>query len=211
MANNGSDYRLLTLADIEPAACILSQAFVDDPLTRFLMPFKGCRLRTFRSFFHAYSALSIRHQRGYGSGDPLGGVAYWKFPGQVGRSINTEYLAAFMPLLFTLYPIAFMRLRALSRKMEELRHKHAPEPHYYLDYIGVLPSTRGKGVASKLMRPFLDKADSESVVMYTDTNAPLVVPLYEHFGFHCVEECAVPGTGVTIWALRRPVHGKSGA
>lgn len=209
MAKNGHDQRLLTPADIEPAAYILSQAFADDPLTRFLMPNRELRVRTFQAFFRAYGALNIKHQRGYGSGDPLAGIAYWKFPGQVGRSINIEYLAAFAPLLLTLYPIAFFRLRVLSKKVEKLRQKHAPEPHFYLDYIGVLESWRGKGLASKLMRPVLKEADSEGVVTYTDTNAPEDVPLYEHFGFHCMEECRVTSTGVTIWALRRPIHNRT--
>src|SRR5512140_1070999 len=127
MVDSDRDYRLLTSADIEPAAYVLSQAFVDDPLTGFLMPQRELRLRTFQAFFHAYGALSIKHHHGYGSGQPLKGVAYWKFPGQVGRSINGEYLAAFMPLLFTLYPVAFLRLRAIAKKVEELRQKHAPE------------------------------------------------------------------------------------
>ncbi len=207
MANTASAYRLLTPADIQPAAEILAQAFADDPLTRFLMPCAALRQRTFRAFFHAYSALNIRHRRGYGSGDPLKGVAYWKYPGQSARAINAEYLRAFMPLLFTLYPIAFFRLRALSAKMEELRQRYAPEPHFYLDYIGVLPAAHGKGVASKLMHPFLDWADAHGLVMYTDTSSPGNVPLYQHFGFQCMEASRVRGTSVTIWALRRPAHG----
>jgi hypothetical protein len=29
------------------------------------------------------------------------------------------------------------------------------------------------------------------------------VPLYEHFGFECVERNPVAGTGITIYALKR--------
>ncbi len=62
---------------------------------------------------------------------------------------------------------------------------------------------RGQGAASRLIWPFLDKADAESAPAYTDTVTRSNVPLYEHFGFECVEESPVEGTGLTIWALKR--------
>lgn len=54
---------------------------------------------------------------------------------------------------------------------------------------------QGRGVASRLIRPFLDRADSEHVGAYTETMTPSNVPLYEHFGFRCQEAYAVPKTG----------------
>ena len=69
--------------------------------------------------------------------------------------------------------------------------------------IGVLPSERGKEVSSKLIRPFLGKANSEKAIVYTNTVTRSNVAFYEHFGFQCVEESAIMGTGTTVWALRR--------
>ena len=90
--------------------------------------------------------------------------------------------------------------------MHIMHKKYADEPHFYLDYIGVLASARGKGLSSKLIRPFLEMADSQKVIAYTETVTPSNVPLYEHFGFQCMEESPVVGTGITIYALRRPVQ-----
>ncbi len=88
---------------------------------------------------------------------------------------------------------------------EALHAKYADEPHFYLDNIGVMPSARGKGLSSKLIRPILEMADSQKTIAYTDTVTRSNVALYEHFGFQCVEERAIPGTGLTVWALRRPI------
>ncbi len=48
-------------------------------------------------------------------------------------------------------------------------------------------------------------ADAQKTIAYTDTVTRSNVALYEHFGFQCVEESAIPGTGLTVWALRRPI------
>ncbi len=50
------------------------------------------------------------------------------------------------------------------------------------------------------------KADAEKVCVYTDTVTRGNVMFYDHFGFQCVEECTVERTGITVWALRRPVQ-----
>ncbi|MBI3151889.1 MAG: GNAT family N-acetyltransferase, partial [Chloroflexi bacterium] len=77
---------------------------------------------------------------------------------------------------------------------------------FYLDNIGVLASARGQGISSRLVRPFLEQADEQKVIAYTDTVTRSNVSLYEHFGFECVEEAPVHGTGITVWAMRRPVQ-----
>ena len=62
---------------------------------------------------------------------------------------------------------------------------------------------RGQGAASRLIWPFLEKADAESTQAYADTVTSANVPLYEHFGFECAEESPVEGTSLTTWALKR--------
>ena len=91
-------------------------------------------------------------------------------------------------------------------QLDLMHGKYANEPHFYLDNLGVLPSARGKGLSSKLIRPFLEMADSQKVIAYTDTVTPANVLLYQHFGFECVAESHVPSTGITVFALRRPVQ-----
>jgi GNAT superfamily N-acetyltransferase len=198
-------YRLLTLSDVEQAAQVISQAFVDDPLTSFMLPSKATRVKTLLKFFRVYGEINIRSQRGYGVGEPLQGVAFWKFPTQENLSISIQSLAKFLPLLFTMYPIGYFRARAILNQIETLHNKHASEPHFYLDNLAVLPAARGQRLSSKLIRPFLEMADTQNVIAYTDTVTESNVPLYEHFGFQCVEAHLVKGTGITVYALRRRV------
>ena len=199
-----SECRPLTLEDVEEAAQVIAQAFEHDPLIEFMLPFKSTRIRTLLKFFRPYGEVNIKHGRGYGVGQPLQGVAYWEFPGQASTSISVRSLGKFLPLLFTMYPIGYFRARAVIEKTDAMHTKYAGEPHYYLDNLGVRPSAQGKGYSSKLLRPILEQADAQHVMAYTDTVSPANVPFYEHFGFQCVEESAIPGTGITVFALRRP-------
>ena len=198
--------RLLTIADVDSAAKVISQAFVDDPLCSFILPFRRTRVKTLYKFFRAYGEVSIKNQRGYGSGTPLQGVAFWEFPDQESISLSLKSIGIFIPLLFTMYPIGYFRGKAIFTQIDVLHKKYANEPHFYLDNIGVLPSARGKGVSSKLIRPFLELADARKMIAYTDTVTRSNVALYEHFGFQSMEEVTIPGTGITVWALRRPVQ-----
>src|SRR5262245_48743474 len=200
------EHKLLTLSDVEEAAQVISHAFVDDPLISFILPFRSTRIKTLLKFFRVYGEINIKNRRGYGVGEPLQGVAYWKFPDQEDLSISIQSLGKFLPLLFTMYPIGYFRARAALSQLDSLHKKYADEPHFYLDNLGVLQSARGKGLSSKLIRPFLEMADSQKVIAYTDTVTPANVPLYEHFGFECVEQSHIPSMGITVFALRRPNH-----
>ena len=163
-----SECRLLSLSDVEAAARVIAQAFVDDPLVS------------------------------------LQGVADWEFPKKAPVSIRVKSLGKFLPLLFTMYPIGYFRARAIFERIDNLHHKYADEQHFYLDNLGVLASARGKGLSSKLIGPFLQMAHSQKVSAYTDTVTLSNVSLYEHFGFQGVEASPVHGTGITVYALRRP-------
>ena len=200
------DYRMLSLADVDQAAQVISQAFEDDPPCTFMLPRRRTRTRTLYKFFQALGELSIMNQRGYGSCDPLQGVAYWKLPNQESMSVSVQSLRKFVPLLFTLYPIGLVRARAVLDRIDSLHEKHADGPHFYLDNLGVLPSARGKGVSSKLIRPFLEMADTQRAIVYTDTLTLANVSFYEHFGFQCVEQSPVSETGLTVFAFRRPAQ-----
>lgn len=202
---DNAGYRTLTLADLEPMAQVLATSFEEDPLVAFILPNTKTRVKTVAKFFRAMGRLNIQNQLAFGAGEPLEGVAVWNFPDK-SVSATPKDLVAFLPLLFSCYPIGAQRARAVFRQLDAMHKKYASEPHFYLDNLGVLPSARGKGLSSKLIRPFLEMADSQRVIAYTDTVTKSNVPLYEHFGFQCVEETHIPSTGITVFALRRPVQ-----
>ena len=176
---------------------------MEDPLISFILPFRRTRKKTLLKFFRPYSELNIKNKRAFGVGEPLQGVAYWKFPAQDSLSIGVSTLGKFLPLVFTLYPIGLFRASVVLKQIDALHAKHAPEPHFYLDNLGVLPSSQGKGLSASLVRPFLKMADEQKAAVNTDTVLELNVPYYEHFGFQLMEERIIEGKGITVYALKR--------
>lgn len=201
-----TEHRQLSLADVESAAQVIAHSFVEDPLTSFMLPFKATRVKTLLKFFRVYAEINIKAGRGFGVGEPLQGVAFWKFPEQDSLSISVKSLGKLLPLLFTMYPLGYFRAKKVIDQTDTLHSKHAPDPHFYLDNLGVLASSRGQGLSSKLIRPVLQMADEQKVAAYTDTVTKANVPLYEHFGFRLVEESFIKSTGITVYALKRPTR-----
>jgi ribosomal protein S18 acetylase RimI-like enzyme len=201
-----TDSRLLELDDVDAAASVLAQAFVDDPLVVYMLPRRRSRLKTVEKFFRIIGEIGIRHGRGFGVGEPLQAVAFWEFPDRGAVSISVKGLGKFVPLLFTQYPLGLIRARAVLRETDALHAKHAPERHFYLDNLGVIPSAQGRGLSSKLIRPVLALADSQRVPVYTDTVTQGNVALYGHFGFQCLAASPVADTGIRVFALKRPVQ-----
>src|SRR5215207_1888281 len=180
--NSSSDFRLLTLSDVESAAQVLSQAFAHDPLCAYMLPVEKTRISTLYKFFLIYGELNIKNNRGYGVGDPLQGVAYWKSPSQDNLSISIKSMGKLIPLFFSLYLAGYFRGKPVTQQIDALHKKYAAEPHFYLDNLGVLPSAQGQGWSSKLIRPILNMADAKKVIAYTDTVTQSNVAIYEHFG-----------------------------
>jgi len=164
---------------------------MEDPLCAFMLPFKRTRLRTLKKFFHLYGEVNIKNGCGFGVGEPVQGVAYWQSPGQDDLSFSLKSLGKLLPLLLTWYPVGYYRARSILSRTDLMHKKYASEPHFYLDNLGVLPYARGQGLSSRLIRPFLEQADTQNVIAYTDTVTRSNVALYEHFGFECLEEAPI--------------------
>jgi ribosomal protein S18 acetylase RimI-like enzyme len=196
--------RQLTPADLDQAALVMSRAFCDDPLWQTLIPDRERRLRSLPNVFKATLALSIDNRRAYGVNTPLEGIAVWSEPGQSPARLTLSTIPPFLRLISGHLVLSAFRSREIFTLLHRLERQYAPEPHYYLQSLGVLPEAQGQGLASQLIRPFLEQADARRLGTYVETMTPSNVSLYEHYGFRCMERCRVPRTGLEIWALLRP-------
>lgn len=197
--------KILALDDLETAVSIQSRAFQNDPLWQYLYPELDKRNRYLPLFYRAFLRAAIQQQQAVGVAEPLAGIAVWSRPQQsfdFSQFLNRSSLRLF----FSPFALAFIRAGKIFGRFETMQKQYAPTPHYYLNTISVLPEAQGQGLASQLIRPFLPLADDQSVGVYTETMTPANVALYEHFGFHCMEEYQVPGTTLRQWAFYRPVQ-----
>lgn len=194
---------LLSLDVLNLATETMLKAFHTDPLWQYVFPNEQARQRALAGFFKAVLTLSISKQRTYGIGTPPVGIVVWNYPAQPQSTIPIIAFAPILRLAFSPFIVSAFKVRNIFAQFERMHKKYAPEPHYYLQTIGIHPEFLGQGLASRLIRPFLNKADDQGMSSYTETMTPSNMGLYEHFGFKCVEQVAVPKTQLKIWAFYR--------
>lgn len=197
-------YRLLTPADRDSVIDVMSRAFADDPLWVFLVPEPKKRLHYLRKTYRALFSDSLQNDQTYGVGDPLAGVMVWARADEK-KTFASPWNFDYLRLLVSPFIFSFVKAFPIFAQFEAMQNRYAPEPHDYLNTIGVAPEAQGTRVGSALMRPFLTDADARSVPVYTETMTPENVPLYEHLGFKIKQHYRVPKTPLSIWALKRPV------
>jgi len=201
--------RKLSLEDLKIATEIMVEAYQNDPLWLYLVPNEKKRDNISRKFFKAFLMLQFDSWEYYGVSSPLKGIALWKFPNPTKIStrekINVLLKSGLIGFIFSRFILKYIKIIKIFNRMEALHKKYAVKPHYYLSSIGVKPEYQGKGVASKLIKPILLKADQESRSVYLETLTPENVPIYQHFGFKTVERVEFPKENLTMWALYRPI------
>jgi ribosomal protein S18 acetylase RimI-like enzyme len=98
----------------------------------------------------------------------------------------------------------FYDIRLWLRWLADSDTLHPQEPHYYLEYLGVLPEYQGKGLGSAILQHLTARADEEHVGCYLETASPNNVLLYQRHGFSVRAEKRV--IGIQSWFMWRAPH-----
>jgi GNAT superfamily N-acetyltransferase len=200
---DGSDIRKMTVAEIQPVARALAEAFYDDPHFRWFVRDDAKRMqRLERGFATFMGRVWLRQDEGY-THERLIGAALWMPP-------NTWHLGPLAQLL--LLPAIVRDLRAdtlrLLKALTFIEKKHPREPgHWYLPIIGVASAWQGRGYGAALLRPVLERCDVDRMPAYLEASTPRNLALYERNGFEAVEECRYASDGPPLWRMWREPRG----
>ena len=204
MAGSPALVRSATSADVKELAAVLARAFYDDPPLAWLLSKPAGRLgRITRMFATVIGIESLR----YGGvdvacdGEKILGGAIWLPPGhwQLGFREQIQAVPSYARVLAGAWGRA-------SRYGHALEDAHPKEPHWYLKAIGVDPAWQGRGVASLLLRPRLNRCDQDGQPAYLEASQPDGISLYEHFGFRRTGNLDMPEGAPAVTAMwRAPV------
>jgi ribosomal protein S18 acetylase RimI-like enzyme len=206
-------YRIST-SDIEKARSVLAESFRDDPFFTYML---GERRGdpAFVKRIHGFTlAYGVANGIVLAPSQEIEGAAIWLPPGRTSMTAWRSIRAGVgrmmgMPFGSLAGRTAFARkMIAYSGFSTGLHKRHAPFPHWYLLAIGVAEVHRGKGLASRLIRPMLERLDAEGMPCYLETHNPANVGLYEHFGFTVAEVGKLPGSEARHWAMLRLPRGE---
>jgi RimJ/RimL family protein N-acetyltransferase len=98
--------------------------------------------------------------------------------------------------------VADVDLPRVYEIVTSLEEHHPREPHYYLQWAGVVPERQGHGIGSTLLTPVLQRCDRDRLPAYTEATSLRNRRLYERHGFSFVGEIA-PASGPSLWRMWR--------
>jgi GNAT superfamily N-acetyltransferase len=197
-------------ADAGDAAALsaaLAQAFTSDAVMNWLLPQRTRRIARRELMFtlelqtYALPRDGLVCTADDGHGGLAGGCIalppdQWRLPMTVDGRTAVRWLRA----LGTQLP----RVARVQRAMEA---HHPAEPHYYIRWVGVRPGLQGQGLGSALLRPSLDRSDSDGLPAYLEASSERSARLYERLGFVHQGVLALPDGGPPVWPMRRPPGG----
>ncbi|HTA36403.1 MAG TPA: GNAT family N-acetyltransferase [Solirubrobacteraceae bacterium] len=173
--------RVAQLHESGPLAAALGAAFFDDPIFGWLIGDRPRRQARLQQYFALQLAHSFADGRVWTT-DGLQGAALCMPPGQwrLPPKLIAAHSARFTSIFRGRLPRAVGLLVAIERR-------HLRGAHYYFANIGVAPEAQGQGLGSRLMRPTLDRCDTEGLPAYLEASSERNAALYERLGFQCTE------------------------
>ena len=200
----------LEKSKLKSASHVWARAFHDDPLWTFFLPDESEREKKLIRAFRGIIRDGMSNGEVYTTSPNLEAVIFWRYSHRVGISVPQSVMSFVRWILtgglvdlFRMSKLEISRQARVGEYRAQMQKRHAPFPHWELVGIGADPVFQGKGYASSLMRPWLDKMDVENTYCYLETHNRKNVPMYLHYGFEVVEEEIIPGTDINQWTMLR--------
>jgi GNAT superfamily N-acetyltransferase len=178
---------LLSRREIRETIGMLARAFDDSPLMRHCIPSDRVRPSLLRSFFRASVRDALPFENVYAARESgrIVGAAVWLPPGAYPPSTlrQLRQLTGTMKL----GPLAPRAVQPSLRYLRATEKAHPKGTHWYLAVLGVEPELQGKGLGGRLMEPVLERADTEGLPAYLETDKERNLAFYARFRFGLVD------------------------
>jgi len=198
--------------EIDKAQAVLTESFAQDPSIQYIMGRNDYDLQK-ASLLHKFTiSCGLKYGIVLTTSANFEGIAIWLPPHQTELTVWKSIKAGAMSLRkieaknLDKRRQFFKRLKEFGNYSAQLHKEYAPFPHWYLLSIGVANRYRGKGFASKLLRPIFNELDQKRLHCYLETHNSINIDMYKHYGFNVVIEGKLPYTEKPHWSmLRKPI------
>lgn len=187
----------------KPAIEMLVDSLQVEPGFAHILPRESERRLAMKHIFAGMTSTARRKGKIWAAieDDTVLATGIWLAPGEYPsgwlESIRT------IPHMIGLRSLGREKLQMLS-DFDNRAKEHFPKtPCWYLQALGVHPSTQGKGIGSALMRYMLEEIGAHDC--YLETGTPANVRFYERIGFEVLnaEAQLTPNKGPTHWTMMR--------
>jgi GNAT superfamily N-acetyltransferase len=137
-------------------------------------------------------------------GTEIAGIALWMPPNTLDRD-EEERREFGTDQLESIFRDSLSHLFPLTQLLGKLRREQmSNQPHWFMpSRLDVSPAHYGKGVATALLRPVLERCDEGQVACYIETILDFMVPFFRKHRFEVLSEGVEPIRGVRYWTMRR--------
>ena len=194
--------------DVSAAVTTLSKSFFDDDITEFIFPEKNTREQYLMEYFKFRLNYGILYGEVYTTSSEFEGVVNWISPKNIYMTPLKMMRAGGMRLFFKLGKDRINKMMKVSSFTTDLQQTNIVTPHWFLSPIGVLPNHQGKGFASKLIRPMLERFDDNKEDCFLETQNKNNVEIYKRYGFEVIAKGVIPGANLDHWVMIRKNKGK---
>ena len=184
---------MVDVGRLEVVAEILSQAFGDDPVLRWINSDPGFVPSFFRMILPAFIDKGLTYLDGQrrGAASWLGPDDHVTWPFTLANVISMARLCG----LRGTYRLATTGSRT--------GRYHPKEPHYYLFAIGALPNCQGQGVGSALISQMLRRCDKEQMPAYLENSRQTNLDFYRGHGFEVQRQVRFADDAPPVWLMWR--------
>lgn len=188
--------RLATADDVEAAARTLSLAHRDYVWAVWAFP-RADRLELLYELYRLDLELGVAAGSTWVT-DECDAVAIWA---SIDRpAIDPELIRRVHAAQAELIGDDAARLAAA----DAITHRHRPtEPYWYLGTVGTLPARRGQGLATEVLRPVLERCDTERSMACLETSSDANVRLYTRLGFEVVHRATSDDGALPLIVMTR--------
>lgn len=191
-------------ADVDPIARMFVRAYMDDPIATWMCRSQDLRARTLYALYSARLRQMLAHGEVWTDSERSCAAA-WLSPGARKPGISPQ--PAVLRCLLNPRLVARLPMLALGMRRMERAHPDSPE-HWYLSLLGTDPGCQGRGLASAVLRPVLERCDIDGVGAYLESSKQGNLRFYARHGFQETEVLRLVG-GPKIWLMWREPSGSS--
>ena len=191
-----------TESQIPAAAAMLARAFHDDPLMRYTIPDPDERARLLPAMYATMLRFGMLAGEVYATAGALDGVAIWMPPNAKWTSENMQ-ASGMLKIPTLIGDEAYQRYREVVGREWQARLREIPGPGWYLFILAVEPRVQRRGLGGALMGPILERADTEQLVCYLETENERNVAFYLKQGFDLIVSEKAGASGVRFWTFSR--------
>lgn len=191
--------RVALAADDDGLVATLVRAFREDALMNWAFRAGKGRERGWGVYFRTALGLCRGSVLSLDSGL---GCGLWVPPDKWRLSLGREFL--FAPRIVQM--LGFKRLLRGLSAVKRMEAQHPPQPHYYLQVLGVDPALQGQGMGAHLLAAGLQVVDGQRLGAFLETSNQRNLPLYRRHGFEVQNTYDFEPGSPTLFGMWRPAR-----